>query len=41
MCEQIYGSAAFVIQVAKANKLNDFRNLVPGQELFFPPIKNK
>jgi len=40
MCEQIYGSADYVIKVAKANKLNDFRNLVPGQELFFPPIQN-
>lgn len=40
LCEQIYGSPHYCIQVAKANKLNDFRNLVPGQELFFPPIQN-
>jgi hypothetical protein len=41
MCEQIYGSADYVIKVARANKLNDFRNLVPGQQLFFPPIQGK
>lgn len=40
LCEQIYGSPDYVIQVAKANRLNNFRDLVPGQEIFFPPIKN-
>lgn len=39
LCEEIYGSAGYYIKVAIANKLNDFRNLVPGQQLFFPPIK--
>lgn len=38
MCEQIYGSPHYFIQVARVNGLNDFRNLQPGQELFFPPI---
>lgn len=38
MCEEIYGSPHYYIQVAKINKLNKFRDLVPGQELFFPPI---
>jgi len=39
MCEKIYGSSRYYMHVAKANKLNDFRNLQPGQEIFFPPIE--
>lgn len=39
MCEKIYGSASYYIQVAKANNLFDFRDLKPGQEIFFPPIE--
>lgn len=38
MCEEIYGSPNYYIQVAKANKLNKFRDLPAGTELFFPPI---
>jgi len=26
------------LQVAKANKLGNFRHIVPGQELYFPPL---
>ncbi len=40
LCEQIYGSPHYFIQIAQVNKLNDFRNLQPGQELFFPPLVN-
>jgi len=39
LCEQIYGSPHYYIYVARANKLHDFRNIQPGQELFFPPIE--
>lgn len=39
MCEKIYGSSKYYIQVAKANNLRDFRDLKPGQEIFFPPIE--
>lgn len=39
LCEEIYGSAQHYLKVAAANKLNDFRNLIPGQELFFPPLE--
>lgn len=38
MSLKIYGDANMYIQVAKANKLDDFRNLEPGQEIYFPPI---
>jgi hypothetical protein len=39
MCEKIYGSPHYYIHVAKANNLLDFRDLKPGQEIFFPPIE--
>lgn len=39
MCEKIYGSAKYYIHVARANNLKDFRDLKPGQEIFFPPIE--
>ncbi len=39
MCEKIYGSAQYYLLVAKANHLDDFRNLTPGQEIYFPPIE--
>jgi nucleoid-associated protein YgaU len=39
LCEEIYGSPAYYLKVAMVNKLDNFRQLVPGQELFFPPIK--
>lgn len=39
MCAEIYGSPNYYIQVAKANNLFDFRDLQPGQEIFFPPIE--
>ncbi len=39
LCEAIYGTPDYYLQVARANKLINFRNLKPGQELFFPPVK--
>lgn len=39
LCEQIYGSQLYYMAVARANKLQDFRNLQPGQEIVFPPIE--
>ncbi len=41
LCESIYGTPDYYLEVAKANKLTNFRVLYPGQELFFPPVKNK
>ena len=38
MCFKIYGDSSFYLQVAKANKLQNFRNLEVGSEIFFPPI---
>jgi hypothetical protein len=35
LCKEIYGTESYYIQVARANKLDNFRSLQPGQELFF------
>lgn len=39
MCEAIYGSPNYYMLVARANNLKDFRDLKPGQEIYFPPIE--
>lgn len=39
MCGEIYGDPRRYLQVADANGLDDFRNLVPGTEIFFPPLE--
>jgi len=39
MCQEIYGSPSYYPLVARINKLTDFRNLRPGQEIYFPPIE--
>jgi nucleoid-associated protein YgaU len=39
MTEGIYGDSKYYLEVAKANGLINFRQLTPGQELFFPPIE--
>ena len=38
MTYKIYGDASYYLEVARINKLINFRNLEPGTELFFPPI---
>jgi nucleoid-associated protein YgaU len=38
MAFRIYGDPKYYIEVAKANGLNDYRNLVTGQKIKFPPI---
>jgi LysM repeat protein len=38
LCQRIYGSSAYYLQVARANGLSDFRRLVPGTQLLFPPF---
>lgn len=41
LTQQIYGTSAYYLRVAQVNNLNDFRNLTPGQELFFPPLDSQ
>jgi hypothetical protein len=38
LCKEIYGSSAYYLRVAADNGLDDFRNLVPGQSLYFAPL---
>lgn len=38
LCHRIYGSSIWYLRVAEANKLQDFRRLVPGSSLLFPPL---
>ena len=38
LCKEIYGSSAYYLRVAADNRLDDFRNLVPGQRLYFAPL---
>lgn len=39
MSFQVYGDSKYYIEVAKANGLNDFRNLKTGLKIKFPPIE--
>ncbi len=39
LCKKIYGKSDYYLQVARINGLMDFRNLEPGYELVFPPVK--
>lgn len=38
LTKQIYGSPDSYLEVARYNRLDDFRRLTPGQELHFPPL---
>lgn len=38
MTFRIYGDSKYYLEVAKANKIQNFRKLKVGQEIFFPPI---
>lgn len=40
LTEEIYGSPHYYLKVAAVNQLDNFRNLEPGLELFFPPVKD-
>lgn len=38
LCQAIYGSSRHYLAVARHNRLDDFRQLQPGQRLLFPPL---
>lgn len=38
LCYRIYGSPAYALAVARANRLDDPRTLVPATRLYFPPL---
>jgi hypothetical protein len=41
LTKEVYGTSAYYLRVAQANGLDDFRNLVPGQELVFPAVQGE
>ena len=40
LSKEVYGDARHYLMVAQANRLDHFRRLTPGQELFFPPLES-
>jgi hypothetical protein len=38
LCKEIYGASHYYLRVAQANHLDDFKNLVPGAMIRFPPL---
>ncbi|MBB6250765.1 CIS tube protein [Nitrospirillum iridis] len=38
LCKRIYGSSLHYLRVAEFNKLNTFKQLIPGTQLLFPPL---
>ncbi len=41
LCLKVYGSTAYVDEVARINGLSSFRNIKPGTQLLLPPLENK
>jgi hypothetical protein len=39
LCHETYGDPGLYLRVARANGLDDFRNLIPGTRLAFPPLE--
>jgi nucleoid-associated protein YgaU len=39
LCHRIYDDPFLYLQVARANRLDDFRRLTPGTKIFFPPVE--
>ena len=40
MTFRIYGDSKYYLEVAKANRITNFRKLTVGQKIFFPPVTN-
>jgi len=39
LCHKIYGDSKYYTEVAKINRLNNFRRLKAGEKIIFPPLK--
>jgi LysM repeat protein len=39
LCYQIYSDPSYYLEVARANQLDNFRQLTPGTKIFFPPLE--
>ena len=41
LTKEIYGTSKYYLLIAQINHLDNFRDLIPGQELLFPPLNKK
>lgn len=39
LCNQVYGDSKYYLQVARINRITNFRSLVPGQRILFPRME--
>ena len=39
LCYRVYRDSSYYLEVARENKLTDFRDLKPGSKLYFPPLR--
>lgn len=39
LCQRIYGDAAYYVDVARHNRIVNFRAIRPGQKILFPPLR--
>lgn len=39
LCYQIYNDPNYYLEVARANQIDNFRNLTAGSKIFFPPLE--
>jgi hypothetical protein len=39
LCNTVYGNPFLYLEVARANAIDDFRNLEPGTKITFPPLE--
>lgn len=39
LCSKVYGDPAYYIEIARINKVRNFRSLILGTTLLFPPLK--
>ncbi len=39
LCNEIYGDPRLYLRVAQANGIDDFRNILPGMRILFPPLE--
>ncbi|MEI7660859.1 MAG: LysM peptidoglycan-binding domain-containing protein [Bacteroidota bacterium] len=39
LCNEVYRDPKYFLEVARVNKIVNFRNLKPGMKIYFPPLK--
>lgn len=39
LCNRVYRDSSYYLQIARINQLANFRQLTPGDKLYFPPVK--